>query len=388
MNSMEGCAVVGIGETPVGKLEQSTSLGLHALAVREALDDASIDWQDVDGLITAGSFVDNFSRHSLTVAEYLGIAQQLSYNTSIHMGGASTAMGLMHACMAIEQGICSTVVVAGADNQRSGLRGKDAVEQYASFRHPQFEVPFGLPNPGAYAMIAHRYMFEYGVTSAQMAEVAVTIRNHAGLNPRAVFRQPITVEDVLNSKMICEPLHLLDCSPISDGGGALVVTSLAKAKANGLKPVKVAGYGMGFTHDHVIENPDLTTSGCKASGKRAFEKAGIVPADIDFAELYDCYTIAVIMQLEELGFCARGEGGSFVENGNISLKGSLPVCTHGGLLSHCHLGAPAGVFHLTEAVRQLRGESGPRQVPDPHYGLVHAEGGILSANCTVILGGL
>ena len=200
------------------------------------------------------------------------------------------------------------------------------------------------------------------------------------------MRQPITIDDVLNSKMIAHPLHLLDCSLVSDGGAAIVMTSAERAKDLKSRPVYILGVGEGHSHEHISQARSLTTSAAREAGERAYAMAGLGPRDIDVAELYDCFTPVVIIELEDLGFCPKGEGGRFVEGGRIELGGELPVNTHGGLMSHCHPGHPGSLFSITEAVHQLRDESGPRQVKGAEIALVHGQGGIMSTHCTMILG--
>ncbi|MBI4580583.1 MAG: thiolase family protein [Planctomycetes bacterium] len=376
------CArITGIGETAVGRLPDRDSLALHAEAASATLADAGAEWRQVDGLLTCGSFVDRYPRHALSVAEYLGLCEQLTACQSIHMGGASATMAVAQAKLWIESGLCRSVLVLGADNQATGLSRDAAVEMYARFRHPDYEVPFGLLNPSGYALLAAAHMHRFGTRPEQLAEVAVSIRHWARLNPTALYREPLEVADVLASRTISSPLKLLECSALADGGGGLLLQA-GQSSAGG---VAIVGHGVGFTHDHVIQAPDLTSSGARLSGKRAFAMAGLSPDQIQVAELYDSYTIAVIIQLEDLGFCGPGEGGLFVEEQGIRPGGALPVATHGGLLSHAHPGAPGGIFHLTEAVRQLRGTATGRQVPNIRHALVHGEGGILSANCTLIL---
>jgi len=240
--------------------------------------------------------------------------------------------------------------------------------------------------PSLYALIAQRHMYEYGTKPEQLAEVAVTIRTHAGLNPNAHKKDPITVGDVLSSRMITSPLHVLDCAIVSDGAAAAVVTRADRARDLRKSPVYLLGSGYGLRHGYVGDAECLTTSGAVDSGRTAFSKSGLGPKDIDVAEIYDCFTITVIVELEDLGFCPKGEGGRFVENGNIGLGGQLPVTTHGGLLSGGHPGLGGGFFHVLEAVRQLRGEAGGRQVPKVEVALAHGNGGVVSVHCTLILG--
>jgi acetyl-CoA acetyltransferase len=291
-----------------------------------------------------------------------------------------------HAASAIATGVCNTVLITMADNMLSGLSRDRAIEAMSTAGHAQFERPYGPPIPGFYALIAQAHMHAYGTTSEQLAAVAVACRKHASLNPAAQMRQPITIDDVLNSKMIAHPLHLLDCSLVSDGGAAVIMTAAERAKDFKTRPVYMLGVGEGHSHEHISQARSLTTSAAKEAGERAYAMAGLGPKDIDVAELYDCFTPVVIIELEDLGFCPKGEGGRFVEGSRIELGGELPLNTHGGLMSHCHPGHPGSLFSITEAVHQLRGECGPRQVKDAEVALVHGQGGIMSTHCSMVLG--
>ena len=243
-----------------------------------------------------------------------------------------------------------------------------------------------MPLQNAYAMAARAHMHEFGTTSEQLAAVAVAARAHAARHPGAEMREPITIADVLASPVIADPLHVLDCSLWSDGGGAVVVTSAERARDFPQPPVYLLGIGEGHWHEHLFAARSLVTTAASESGPRAYEMAGLGPSDMDFAEIYDCFTSVAIVELEDLGFCKKGEGGPFVEAGRIAPGGALPVNTNGGLLSHSHTGHPGSMFALTEAVTQLRGTAGERQVEGAGVGLVHGQGGVLSSHCTVILG--
>jgi acetyl-CoA acetyltransferase len=256
----------------------------------------------------------------------------------------------------------------------------------SSTGHGQFEQPYGPTVPAYYALIAQAHMARYGTTPEQFARIAVACRKHAALNPTAQMREPITVEDVVNSRLIADPLHLLDCSLVSDGGSAVVLTSAERAADFPHAPVYMLGVGEGHGHEHISQARSLTTSAALESGQRAYAMAGLAPKDMDFAQLYDCFTPTVLLELEDLGFCDKGEGGAFVESGAIELGGTLPVNTHGGLLSHCHPGNPGSMFALTETVTQLRGQAGARQVPGAEVAMVHAQGGIMSSHTSLILG--
>ena len=378
-------AIVGIGESKVGKVPDRSALQLQADAAQAALADAGLRMADIDGLLTTPVRVEHWNMPCGVVAHHLGIHP--SYLATVDLAGASGAAMIHQAALAVGSGQCSTVLcVAGQNLLSHGSRAK-AVKSMAEggSAHPQFEVPYGPLVPSLYALVAQRHMHEYGTTSEQLAEVAVTIRRHASLNPNAHKREPITVDDVLKSRMITSPLHVLDCALVSDGAAAAIVTSAARAHDLKRRPVHLLGQGYGLRHSH-IGDTELTTTGAVDSGRDAFRTAGLKPSDIDVAQIYDCFTITVIIELEDLGFCKKGEGGHFVAGGRIGLGGELPITTHGGLLSACHPGLGGGFFHVLEAVRQLRGDAGERQVKDAEVVLVHGNGGVISIHCTLILG--
>ncbi len=377
-------AIVGAADTEVGVVPHLSATQLYVKAAKLALEDAGITKNDVDGLITCISFVEPFMYHAEMIAEYMQIFPR--YCMTAQSGGGTTLAIMHHAASAIVTGMCDTVLITMADSQLSGLSRDKAIEAMSGAGHPQFERPYGPPIPAFYALLARAHEHAYGTTAAQRAAVAVACRNHASMNPAAQMRKPITVDDVLNSRMISDPLHLLDCSLVSDGGAAIVMTAAERARDFKQKPIYLLGTGEGHSHEHISQAISLTTSAAKEAGERAYAMAGIGPHDIDVAELYDCFTPVVIIELEDLGFCPKGEGGRFVEGGRIELGGELPINTHGGLLSHCHPGHPGSLFSVTEAVRQLRGECGPRQVKDAKVALVHGQGGIMSTHCTAILG--
>ena len=376
--------VAGVGESDIGKVPGTTGLGLNAQAARRALDDAGLTPADVDGLVTAYSVSEPYFMYGTVLCEYLGLKPRLC--ASMTMGGATGAILLAHAAMAIATGQASTVLVCVGENRATGISRDQAVAALAAVGHPAFEAPYGPLIPGFYAMIARRHMHEYGTTREQMAAVAVQARRHASRHPRAQMRAPITVDDVLGSKPIADPLRLLDCCLISDAAGALVVTSADRARDLRQRPAWLYGVGEFHTHEHLIAAPSLTRFGAHESSAAAYRMAGVGPADIDFAELYDCFTIVPIIEAEEVGFVKPGEGGAFFADGATALEGRLPVNTHGGMLSHAHAGAAGGLLGIVEAVRQLRGAEGARQVERHDVALVHNEGGILSSHGTVILG--
>ncbi|VWB18674.1 thiolase [Burkholderia lata] len=376
-------AIVGVGESEIGRVPHMSGLGLNAQAAKRALDDAGLQVSDIDGVLTAYSFTEPYFMLGSVVCEYLGVKPR--FNASIVAGGASPAVMLKHAAEAIASGQAETVLVCAGENRASGQTRDAAVASLMAVGHPYFEQPYGTSIPGFYAMIAQRHMHEYGTTREQMAAVAVNTRAHALLHPNAHMKTPLTAEQVLTAKPIADPLGLLDCCLISDAGGAFIVTSAERAADLKCRPIYLQGIGEYHTHEHLLCAPSLTEFGATESGRIAYEMAGLSPRDIDVAELYDCFTIVPILELEELGFCGRGEGGAFFADGHARLGGMLPVNTHGGMLSHAHAGAAGGLFGIVEAVRQLRGGLGARQVVGAEVALVHNEGGILSSHCTVIL---
>ncbi len=379
-------AIAGVGTSKVGQVPDRSALQLQADAARAALEDAGLRMSDIDGLLTTPVRVEHWNMPCGVVAHHLGV--KATYLSTVDLAGAS-GCGMIHqAAMAVATGQCTTVLcVAGQNLLTHGSRAK-AVKSMAEggSAHPQFEVPYGPIVPSLYALAAQRHMHEFGTTPEQLAEVAVTIRRHASLNPNAHKREPITVEDVLKSRMITSPLHILDCAIVSDGAAAAIVTTPERARDLRKRSVHLLGQGYGLRHSHIGEHVDLMSTGAVDSGRGAFESSGLTPADIDVAQIYDCFTITVIIELEDLGFCKKGEGGHFVECGRIGIGGELPVTTHGGLLSGGHPGLGGGFFHVVEAVRQLRGECGERQVGDAQVALVHGNGGVISIHCTLILG--
>jgi len=249
-----------------------------------------------------------------------------------------------------------------------------------------YDALWGNSLVGSYALAAQRHMYQYGTTSEQLAEIAVTMRAHAAHNPQAQYRDPMTVEDVLSSRLIADPLHMLDCCVISDGGAACVVTTAERAADGPQRPVRVLGAAHSITHSmNISEMRDLTVSSAAQCGPVAFARAGLTPADVDVAQIYDSFTITLLLTLEDLGFCAKGDGGAFVEGGRLRYDGALPTNTDGGGLSACHPGM-RGMYLIVEAVRQLRGECGVTQVPGAEVALVHGTGGMLSAGATMLLG--
>ncbi|MGE3743557.1 MAG: thiolase family protein [Geminicoccaceae bacterium] len=376
--------ITGAYDTAVGKLPGSSCMGLHAEAALGALDDAGLALGDIDGVLCAYSFTEPHLMLASVFCEYLGIHPGTC--AAIQAGGATACIMIMQAAALVASGQCRNVLVVTGDNRLSGLSRDGAVAALAEVGHPQFERPFGISVPASYALVARRYMHEYGATSEQLAAIAVQHRKHALLHPKAQQREPITVADVLASKEIASPLRMLDCCLISDGGAAVVVSSKAAAADTRHKPVEILGAGQGHTHEHIVAAPSLTDFGCKTSSATAFARAGVTAKDIDVAEIYDSFTITLLVELESIGFFERGTAGVAAERGELAIGGRLPCNTHGGLLSYAHSGAAGGMFHAVEAVHQLRGRAKERQVRDARLAFVHGDGGILSAHCSLVLG--
>jgi acetyl-CoA acetyltransferase len=376
--------ISGVGHTAIGKLEGSTAMGLHAEAARAALDDAGLQASDVDGVLCAYSLAAPHLMLSSVFCEYFGIRP--SYSAAVQAGGASACIMVMQAAALVVAGYARHVLVVCGDNRLSGMSRDGAVAALAQVGHPQFERPYGISVPAAYALVAQRYMHEYGVTSEHLAAVAVTHRRHAQRHPAAQMRKPITIADVMQSKTIATPLRLLDCCLISDGGAAVVISAAETRGDLRKRPVEILGVGQKNTHEHILAAPSLVEFGCRESAAQAFGRAGIAPADVDVAAIYDSFTITLVVELESMGFFGKGEAGPAIASGALDISGALPCNTHGGLLSFGHSGAAGGLFHAIEAVRQLRAEAEERQVRDAELAFVHGDGGILSAHCSLVLG--
>lgn len=377
-------AIVGVAESDLGRVPHKSKFQLSAEACRLALEDAGLSKDDVDGvfttIITAGG---DFS--SMMMAEYLGITPRYTDSTSI--GGSSFVAYVEHAAMAIATGRCEVALICHGSTNLSDRGGRSGPVSASTevFGPTQFEEPYGISTIGSYALAAQRHMYEFGTTSEHLAEVSVATRKWASLNPKAMMRDPLTIDDVLNSRLIASPLHLLDCCLVTDAGGAVVLTSMERARDLKKSPVAVLGSGEAHTHRMISQMPDLTETAAKISGRLAFERAGLTPADIDVAEIYDSFTITVLLSLESLGFCAKGEGGAFVSGQRTAPGGDFPMNTQGGALSYTHPGM-FGIFTVIEAVRQVRGESGARQVPNAEVALCNGTGGVLASTGTIILG--
>ncbi len=369
-------AIVGIGQAGCGEAPGFTATELLARASLSALADAGLTVGDVDGIFAATS---THAFPTLSVAEYLGIRPLFFDGTNV--GGSSFEAHLVTAALALDAGLCSVALICYGSNQRT------AGGRLVSMSEPQpHEAQYKPRNPvTAYALAASRHMHQFGTTRAQLAEVAVAARAWANLNPAAFAHGPLLVEDVLKSRMVSDPLSVLDCCLVTDGGGACVLVRADRARDRPRPPVYVLGAAGAGWHRAISAMPDLTITAASDSGPRAFAMAGLTPGDVRFAMLYDAFTINTILFLEDLGFCPKGEGGRFVEGGAIAPGGKLAVNTNGGGLSCVHPGM-YGMFLILEAVTQLRGDAGARQVAGLDVALVHGNGGTLSSQCTALLG--
>lgn len=371
-------AIVGVAESDeLGRLPHKSALALHMEAAHNALADAGLSKKDVDGLFTSGRNMAN------EIPEYLGIRPRFVDGTQI--GGCSFILHVEHAMAAIRAGLCEVALITHGESGYSRV-AMPAPRWGEDSNNVQFELVYGHAGPPTgYGLVATRHMHVYGTTKEQMAEVAVATRKWAALNPKALMRDPITIDDVLRSRLIAWPFHLLDCCLVTDGGGAVVITSAERARDLPKPPVYVLGTGECVTHQMVSQMPNFHQwDAAIVSGRQAFEMAGVRHDEIDVAELYDAFTIVPILALEALGFCKPGEGGPFVSGQRTAPGGDFPMNTNGGGLSYTHTGM-YGIFTIIEAVRQLRGECGPRQVAHARVALCHGTGGTWSSAATLIL---
>jgi acetyl-CoA acetyltransferase len=370
-SAIVGMATAGMGEAPC--FSAMELLGQAAIA---AVADAGLKMQDIDGVFAATS---SHAFATMSVVEYLGLRPR--YFDSTNVGGSSFELHLLQATLALDAGLCDVALVCYGSNQRT------AGGRLISMSEPQWhETPYHPRHPiTAYALATSRHMHEYGTTREQLADVALAARGWANLNPEAYARGPLSKDDILSSRMISDPLTKADCCLVTDGAAACVLTRSDRAKDLHARPVYFLGGGVANYHRSIVAMPDLTATAAADSGPRALEMAGVGVKDLDLAMLYDAFTINTILFLEDLGFCAKGEGGAFVEDGRIAPGGELAVNTNGGGLSCVHPGM-YGLFLIAEAVAQIRGEAGERQIEDCNLALCHGNGGTLSSQCTAILG--
>lgn len=369
-------AIVGAATYGNGEMKGYEALDLAAQASRLALADAGIKLSEVDGLFVC---LPQDFLSGLSLAEYLGLHPKITDNN--RTGGSAFLTHTEFASLALDAGLCDVVLIAYGSNQRT-MSGKVV----SAFGASRIEQPYKPMIPlSAYALAAARHMYQYGTTSEQLAEVAVSARKWANLNPEAFARGPLTIEDCLAKRVVADPLRVSDCCLVTDGAAAIVMTRADRARDLAKKPIHLLGAAAATSHSQIAQMPDLTVTAAKESGARALAQAGLSIHDVDIVELYDAFTINTILFLEDLGFCPKGEGGRFVQGGRIAPGGELPVNTNGGGLSCTHPGM-YGLFLLVEAVRQLRGEAGERQIADTNIALCHGNGGVLSSQATNILG--
>ena len=352
--------------------------GWEVAMAREALADAGLALSEVDGVFscTGGTLM-----HSVELAEHLGI--QPRWTDSTNTGGSAFEVHVEHAAAAIHLGLCDVALIVYAGLPRSSQGGIGTLQ---TGPRVEWELPYGILLPtGAYALAASRHMAVYGTRPEHLAQVAVSTRQWAKKNDRAKLRSPLTLEEAMASPVLASPLRKVDCCLVTDGAGAVVLTGAERARELRKPPVFVLGAASAHSHSSITQMPDLTQTCAVDTGRRAFAMAGITPRDVDVAEIYDAFTISVLIALEDLGFCGKGEGGEFVASGALGPGGALPAQTSGGGLCYTHPGM-FGIFLLVEAVRQLRGECGARQVEDARIAVAHGCGGVLSAASTIVLG--
>lgn len=375
--------ISGVHDTKMGALPESTCMTLHTEAGLGAIKDAGLKVSDIDGLLAAYSFTSPQLMLGSVFAEYVGMQPKVS--ASISMGGVTAGLQIAQAVALVESGMCRHVLCLTGDNRLTGM-GEKVQAALAGVGHPQYEQPYGMSVPAAFAQAAQVYMHEFGMTHEHMAAVAVNQRANAARHPNAHMKKPITMEDVRNSKMVASPLRMLDCCLVSDGGAAVIVSAGDAARDLPKTAVQILGVGEGHTHEHIFMAPSLVDFGCKDSAAIALGKAGLKHADVDCAHLYDCFTSTLLICLESMGFYDRGEAGRAALAGEFAINGRFPVNTNGGLLSYGSSGAAGGMCHVIEAVRQLRRECGDRQVKDAEVAFAHTLGGIFSGHCSIVLG--
>lgn len=374
-------AIVGAALSDCGRVDDRSPFHLHQQAAARALADAGLTKDDVGGFMSTGMGV----LAPVEVAEYMGLRPDWVDSTGV--GGSTWEFMAEHAMAAIAQGLVDVVLLAYGSTARADLkrRRRTASLSFGTRGPVQFDAPYGHTLIAKYAMVARRHMHEFGTTIEHLAEIAVSARHNASLNPDAYYREPLTVDDVQAAEMVAEPFTKFHCCIRSDGGAAVILAAEDRARDCAQSPVWILGTGEAVSHTTMSEWPDFTTGPARRSGELAFGRAGLSPGDVDVCALYDAFTSMVLVTLEDLGFCPRGEGGAFVEDGRLRVGGALPTNTDGGGLSACHPGM-RGLFLLVEATRQLRGECGERQVSGARIACVNGTGGWFSSAGTVILG--
>ena len=371
--------LTGVGLTPFGKHEGSSTLDLMSTAAEAALSDAGLKRADIDGFLCGYSTTMPHIMLATVFAEHFGITP--SYAHAIQVGGATGMAMAMLAHTLVEAGVAKHILVVGGENRLSGQSRDASIQALAQVGHPTFELPLGPTIPAYYGLVASRYMHEFGVTEEDLAEFAVLMRAHALTHPGAQFHDAIAVADVMASKPIATPLKLLDCCPVSDGGAAFVVSR----EPTGDSAIRVRGAAQAHTHQHVTAAPALSELGAEIAIARAKDASGIAISDVRYAAVYDSFTITLAMLLEDLGLAGRGEAADRVRAGHFGQHGAMPLNTHGGLLSYGHCGVGGAMAHLVETQLQMTGRAGNRQVRDASVALLHGDGGVLSSHVSMFL---
>jgi acetyl-CoA acetyltransferase len=371
--------ITGVGLTPFGRHEGSSSLDLMSRAAQAALDDAGLKRADIDGILCGYSTVSPHIMLATVFAEHFGIRP--SYAHAVQVGGATGLAMTMLAHHLVESGVARNVLVVAGENRLTGQSRDASIQALAQVGHPDYEVPLGPTIPAYYGLVATRYMHEYGVTEEDLAEFAVLMRANACTHPGAQFQDAITVAEIMASKPVAMPLKLLDCCPVSDGGAAFVISRERTGEAG----VRIRGCAQAHTHQHVTAAPGLSELGAEISIARAREATGLAISDVRYAAIYDSFTITLAMLLEDLGLAGRGEAAARVRAGHFSRDGAMPLNTHGGLLSYGHCGVGGAMAHLVEAHLQMTGRAANRQVRDASIALLHGDGGVLSSHVSMFL---
>lgn len=375
----------GIGLTAFGRMDGASTLDLMARAAQAALDDAELERRDIDGLICGYSTTMPHLMLATVFAEHFGLSPQ--YAHAVQLGGATGFAMVMLAHLLADAGAARHFLVVAGENRLTGQPRDAAIQTLAQVGHPDGEVPLGLTIPGYYGLLASRYLHDRRVREEDLAELAVQMRRNAGRHPGAQFRDPIGVGDVMASRPVADPLKLLDCCPVSDGGAAVIVSAERSSTGGTGRPlVRIRGCGQAHQHQHVSAVRDFTRFGAAASLARAEAAAGLRAGDAGYAAIYDSFTVTLAILLEELGLAPPGAAGAMARDGQFDRDGALPLNTHGGLLSYGHCGVAGAMAHLVEAFQQMTGRAGDRQMPvPPPVALLHGDGGVLSSHVTLFL---
>ena len=368
--------ISGVGDTSFGRIEGKDSLTLMGQAATAALHEAGLERRDIDGLLCGYSTAHPHLMLASVFSEYFGLDPR--YCHTVQVGGGTGAAMTMLAKRLCDQGQCEHMLVVAGENRLTGQGSDKTVQTLAEVGHPDYETPFGPTIPGYYALVAARYMHEYGLREEDLAEFSVLLRRYAAQHPKAHFKKPISVDDVMSSRVVASPLKLFDCCPISDGGVALVVN---REKGE----VRIAGAAQVHPFQHVIAARSLTEFRSAEAGDAALKEAGVSIDDVQIAGIYDSFSITLLVFLEELGFAPRGQAAQAAREGRFCATGAVPVNTHGGLISFGHSGVAGGMAHIAEVYRQLAGKAGARQIENKEVGFIHGEGGILSSQVSLVL---